>query len=213
MISQAILVTVVMLMDTGRCSKPKPMPTCLTRCEDLTSPLPFGTTSYCNLDSSFLVNCNYSYKPPKPFLNLGSSISLDGKFIAVSYLASKFYDYDSLQINISISEATYSELARSQGVGTKDDSCCYPQRGTSRSILFCIYLGKFIICIFVMMHAYVKHNSHLCLFCSEKVYSRINCVPICFQNEARLSSNFLIPCRCLGSCCWSFMDNLAAQAK
>ncbi|KAH6836059.1 hypothetical protein C2S53_012027 [Perilla frutescens var. hirtella] len=115
MISQSILVTIMMLLATGRYSEPMLMPACPTSCGNLTIPYPFGITSGCNLDVSFLITCNHSYNPPKPFLNLGSievlDISLDGRMKVASSVASDCYDESGSQINSTTSELTLSEFS------------------------------------------------------------------------------------------------------
>ncbi|KAK2993020.1 hypothetical protein RJ640_001583 [Escallonia rubra] len=44
------------------------------KCENLTVPYPFGfgIGSGCSIDPWFDINCNTSFSPPKPFLNVGN---------------------------------------------------------------------------------------------------------------------------------------------
>lgn len=114
MICQAILVTTLMFLATGRFSKTFAMPTCLNSCGDLTIPFPFGTSSDCSLDDSFLISCNHSYNPPRPFLNSGSlmvlNISLDGLIKVASSVASDCYDDSGSQVKSAIAELTSSKF-------------------------------------------------------------------------------------------------------
>lgn len=59
------------------------LPGCPGKCGNITIPFPFGMNSNCYFDDSFHIICNSSFRPPRPFLRLGSaevvSISLDGK--------------------------------------------------------------------------------------------------------------------------------------
>ncbi|KAG8378196.1 hypothetical protein BUALT_Bualt08G0112700 [Buddleja alternifolia] len=122
MISQAILVKLtilgtMMLLITETNSAPTPKAACQTNCGNVTIPFPFGTSFGCNLDDSFLITCNHSYNPPKPYLNLGGSIefevlaiSLDGLMKVASSVASDCYDESGSQINGAISELTLSKF-------------------------------------------------------------------------------------------------------
>lgn len=113
--SQALLVTILMLLATGRYSEPRPMPKCPTSCGNLTIPYPFGMTSDCSLDVPFLITCNHSYNPPKPFLNSGSTevldISLNGQMKVASPVASDCYDDSGSQINNTTSALTLSKFS------------------------------------------------------------------------------------------------------
>lgn len=114
MISQAILVTIIILFSTEVRSARVPNATCPTRCGNLTIPFPFGTSTDCNLDDSFLITCNHNHNPPKPFLNLGPievlDISLDGFIKVASSIASDCYDGSGSQVNSSLSELTLSKF-------------------------------------------------------------------------------------------------------
>ncbi|KAK2993024.1 hypothetical protein RJ640_001587 [Escallonia rubra] len=49
-------------------------PGCQQNCGNLTVPYPFGVGigSGCSTDPWFDINCNTSFSPPKPFLNVGN---------------------------------------------------------------------------------------------------------------------------------------------
>ncbi|KAK2993032.1 hypothetical protein RJ640_001595 [Escallonia rubra] len=49
-------------------------PGCQQSCGNLTVPNPFGVGigSVCSIDPWFDINCNTSFSPPKPFLNVGN---------------------------------------------------------------------------------------------------------------------------------------------
>ncbi|KAK4391020.1 Wall-associated receptor kinase [Sesamum angolense] len=103
-----------MLLATEINSAPSPEPGCATSCGNLTIPYPFGTSNHCSHDYSFLINCNHSYNPPKPFLNSGSievlDISLDGLLKVASSVASDCYDKSGAQISGTVSELTLSKF-------------------------------------------------------------------------------------------------------
>ncbi|PIN23593.1 Serine/threonine protein kinase [Handroanthus impetiginosus] len=114
MISQSILVAIILLFATEIMSAILPKADCPTSCGNLTIPFPFGTTSDCCLDDSFLITCDYSYNPPKPFLNLGNThvreISLDGVMKVTSSVASDCYDDSGAQINVTTSKLVSSKF-------------------------------------------------------------------------------------------------------
>ncbi|PIN15477.1 Serine/threonine protein kinase [Handroanthus impetiginosus] len=114
MISQSILVAIILLLATEIKSAILPKADCPTSCGNLTIPFPFGTTSDCYLDDSFLITCNHSYNPPKPFLNLGNTqvleISLDGLMQVASPVASDCYDDSGAQINGTTPELISSKF-------------------------------------------------------------------------------------------------------
>ncbi|KAG6626162.1 hypothetical protein CIPAW_15G028800, partial [Carya illinoinensis] len=58
-------------------SAPQPNdPSCNRTCGNVSIPYPFGTSKGCYLDSSFLIICNYSFQPPKPFLGVDHNIDV-----------------------------------------------------------------------------------------------------------------------------------------
>ncbi|BFG18483.1 hypothetical protein CerSpe_047570 [Prunus speciosa] len=58
-------------------------PGCQDKCGNVSIPYPFGTTKDCYYNPDFLITCNDTYNPPKPFLRKGdievTNISVDGK--------------------------------------------------------------------------------------------------------------------------------------
>ncbi|KAG6626131.1 hypothetical protein I3843_15G025300 [Carya illinoinensis] len=65
-------------------------PSCNRTCGSFNIPYPFGTGEGCYLDPSFLIICDHSFQPPKPFLGVGDidvlNISLDDGELRVSNL-------------------------------------------------------------------------------------------------------------------------------
>lgn len=47
-------------------------PDCQATCGDLTIPYPFGTKQGCYSNSNYLITCNTTFNPPKPFLRTGN---------------------------------------------------------------------------------------------------------------------------------------------
>ncbi|KAG6626164.1 hypothetical protein CIPAW_15G029000 [Carya illinoinensis] len=43
--------------------------TCDRECGNIKIPYPFGTSEGCYLDKPFLITCNHTFDPPKPFLD------------------------------------------------------------------------------------------------------------------------------------------------
>ncbi|CAL8996474.1 unnamed protein product [Prunus brigantina] len=65
-------------------------PGCQDKCGNVSIPYPFGTTQNCYYNQDFLITCNYTYNPPKPFLRKSDSIevtniSVDGKLYIKQY--------------------------------------------------------------------------------------------------------------------------------
>ncbi|KAG6682473.1 hypothetical protein I3842_13G143900 [Carya illinoinensis] len=58
-------------------SAPQPNdPSCIRKCGSVDIPYPFGTRKGCYLDQSFLIICNDSFQPPKPFLGVDHNIDV-----------------------------------------------------------------------------------------------------------------------------------------
>lgn len=98
-----LLVVIILATKASGQSKPG----CSDRCGSLTIPYPFGTTSGCYLDESFLVSCNISSdgSPPNPFLGRGNAtilnITLDGELRISTFVARKCYNQSGLPIDVS----------------------------------------------------------------------------------------------------------------
>ncbi|WRX30651.1 Protein kinase domain - like 10, partial [Theobroma cacao] len=77
-------------------------PGCTDRCGSLEIPYPFGISDGCLLDESFLITCNTTFSPPKPFLGQGNAsapvlnISLDGELRVSSSIARQCYNASGL---------------------------------------------------------------------------------------------------------------------
>ncbi|KAF5467867.1 hypothetical protein F2P56_012078, partial [Juglans regia] len=71
-------------------TQPATNSSCNRRCGSFNIPYPFGTGEGCYLDPSFLIICDHSLKPPKPFLGVDNidvlNISLDHGELRVSNL-------------------------------------------------------------------------------------------------------------------------------
>lgn len=56
---------------------------CPSKCGEVTIAYPFGVSEGCYLDPHFLITCNHTFNPPKPFLRKGNievtNISLEGE--------------------------------------------------------------------------------------------------------------------------------------
>ncbi|KAJ6709283.1 WALL-ASSOCIATED RECEPTOR KINASE-LIKE 21 [Salix koriyanagi] len=69
---------------------------CQDRCGNVTIPFPFGLTDDCYYDAEFLITCNHTFSPPKPFLGAGNldftEITLEGKLHIEQYIAKDCYD-------------------------------------------------------------------------------------------------------------------------
>ena len=62
-------------------------PDCQATCGDVSIPYPFGTRESCYLNGNYLITCNDTFSPPKPFLRTGNievlNISLAGHYLRV----------------------------------------------------------------------------------------------------------------------------------
>ncbi|KAL5805087.1 hypothetical protein ACOSQ3_031887 [Xanthoceras sorbifolium] len=86
-------------------------PGCPTTCGGLQIVYPFGTKRGCYLNKAFLITCNYTYYPPKPFLRQSTTvvvtnISLEEGRLQVQSLVSK----DCYHKNGTKSESTVTSL-------------------------------------------------------------------------------------------------------
>lgn len=98
-----------MLLATETDSLPSSIPGCLsTSCGNLTIPFPFVTSAHCGVDDSFLITCDESYNPPKPFLGSSEVLdtSIDGLMKVRSSVASDCYNHSGSQINGGVLEQT-----------------------------------------------------------------------------------------------------------
>ncbi|KAJ0086200.1 hypothetical protein Patl1_08214 [Pistacia atlantica] len=85
------LLVVEMLLITAATATPQAKDGCQHQCGDYEIPFPFGTTPACYLNEDFLITCNQTYNPPKPFLrktlNPVTHISVDGQLQVLSTVA------------------------------------------------------------------------------------------------------------------------------
>ena len=69
---------------------------CINRCGSVSIPYPFGTRDGCYLDKSFLITCNHTFEPPRPFLRRSNiivrDISLDGELRVSTFIARDCYN-------------------------------------------------------------------------------------------------------------------------
>ncbi|XP_059629582.1 putative wall-associated receptor kinase-like 16 [Cornus florida] len=85
---------------------PQPKPDCPSSCGNLSIPFPFGTTSDCSLNPSFLITCNDThYNPTKPFVPKTDDpieildISLDGLMRVSSFVARDCYNQSGIRVS------------------------------------------------------------------------------------------------------------------
>lgn len=74
---------------------PQTMLGCPRNCGNVTIPFPFGTSPDCYLDDSFIIICNNTYNPPKPFLVGGIEvfdILVNGHLKVSSWMAYDCYN-------------------------------------------------------------------------------------------------------------------------
>lgn len=71
------------------------LPGCSSRCGEVEIPYPFGLTSECSLNEAFLVTCNGSFSPNKPFVGEVpiTSVSVeDGDMVIENLVANYCFD-------------------------------------------------------------------------------------------------------------------------
>ncbi|MBA0573515.1 hypothetical protein Golob_000787, partial [Gossypium lobatum] len=97
-------------------------PGCSGRCGSLEIPYPFGISEGCSLDDSFLITCNTTFSPPRPFLGPGNTpapvltISLDGELRVSSSVARQCYDASGMLVE----ETTSSLISEKFPISTRN---------------------------------------------------------------------------------------------
>ncbi|KAJ6709286.1 WALL-ASSOCIATED RECEPTOR KINASE-LIKE 21 [Salix koriyanagi] len=96
MLFQFSLVAVLLAATLSAQEFPIAKPGCQDRCGNVTIPFPFGLTKDCYNDAKFLITCNHTFSPPKPFLGTGNidftEITLEGKLHLEQYIAMDCYN-------------------------------------------------------------------------------------------------------------------------
>ncbi|PSR82899.1 Wall-associated receptor kinase [Actinidia chinensis var. chinensis] len=69
---------------------------CQDKCGSVSIPYPFGMTDNCYYNEGFLITCNETFNPPKPFLQESNidiiNISINGQLHVMQYVAYDCYD-------------------------------------------------------------------------------------------------------------------------
>ncbi|KAJ6709281.1 WALL-ASSOCIATED RECEPTOR KINASE-LIKE 21 [Salix koriyanagi] len=93
---QLTIIGVLVAAATAAPEFPIAKPGCRDRCGNVSIPYPFGTEPGCYLDKPFLITCNYSFNPPKAFLETSTinvtEITLQGKLHVEQYIAKNCYN-------------------------------------------------------------------------------------------------------------------------
>ncbi|KAH0696745.1 hypothetical protein KY290_014142 [Solanum tuberosum] len=79
-----LLLSWLMVLDHSTAATSLAKPGCEERCGNLTIPYPFGLSASCSLNSWYLIKCDKSYNPPKPFMNSFLQVELQSEVISVS---------------------------------------------------------------------------------------------------------------------------------
>ncbi|KAG6626139.1 wall-associated receptor kinase 2-like [Carya illinoinensis] len=97
LLQQVVLLLLIIGVVVLAASQPN-KPSCNRTCGSFDIPYPFGTGEGCYLDPSFLIICNHSFQPPKPFLGVDNidvlNISLDEGELRVSNLVFRLCKYN-----------------------------------------------------------------------------------------------------------------------
>ncbi|XP_059631722.1 wall-associated receptor kinase 2-like [Cornus florida] len=89
-------------------------PGCLDSCGNVSIPYPFGTNPGCYYDEEFLITCNNTFNPPKPFLTDSTidvtNISLNGQLNILQYIARDCYNQSGSQISHNVPSLQLSKF-------------------------------------------------------------------------------------------------------
>ncbi|XP_024040393.1 wall-associated receptor kinase 2 [Citrus clementina] len=89
-------------------------PRCPNRCGDVEIPYPFGTKRGCFLNKDFLITCNDTFNPPKPFLGESNihvvNISIDGHLNVLQYTAKDCYNAKGYSVDSNVPSITLSNF-------------------------------------------------------------------------------------------------------
>ncbi|KAK5842711.1 wall-associated receptor kinase 2-like [Gossypium arboreum] len=113
-----IVVLIIFVAEVASQTKPG----CSGRCGSLEIPYPFGISEGCSLDDSFLITCNTTFSPPRPFLGPGNTpapvlnISLDGELRVSFSVARQCYDASGMLVE----ETTSSLVSEKFPISTRN---------------------------------------------------------------------------------------------
>ncbi|MBA0851494.1 hypothetical protein Goshw_020794 [Gossypium schwendimanii] len=113
-----IVVLIIFVAEVASQTKPG----CSGRYGSLEIPYPFGISEGCSLDDSFLITCNTTFSPPRPFLGPGNTpapvlnISLDGELRVSSSVARQCYDASGMLVE----ETTSSLVSEKFPISTRN---------------------------------------------------------------------------------------------
>lgn len=109
-LAQIILFVLTVFFTPVATFSPIAKPGCHDTCGEIKIPYPFGTTKDCYLESNFLVTCNYSFDPPKLFLQDSSvnitKISLEGQLNILKFVARACYSQSTAESEFRLSKFT-----------------------------------------------------------------------------------------------------------
>lgn len=113
-----IVVLIIFVAEVASQTKPG----CSGRCGSLEIPYPFGISEGCSLDDSFLITCNTTFSPPRPFLGPGNTpapvlnISLDSELRVSFSVARQCYDASGMLVE----ETTSSLVSEKFPISTRN---------------------------------------------------------------------------------------------